>query len=385
MTFIWGGLLWLFVLVPVLVGLYILAQRRRQRYALRYASLSLVKDAMGKGPGIRRHVPAVLFLLALAVMIFALARPSATVFLPSEEGTVILSMDVSGSMRAQDIKPSRMEAVKEAARGFISKQPRNVRIGIVAFSGSAELIQPPTTDRDQLMSAVNRLRPQRYTAIGSGLLAALEAIFPDKPEVAADTQADSQGNSQGGSPGSQQDSQGGSSGFQGGSQSSQSSQGSSSSAPQISSTDPLAPAPNDQEQAPVSPGSYKSAVVVLLSDGQSNQGPDPLDVADKAANLGVRVFTVGVGTKEGAIIGFEGFSFRVILDEATLKAVAAKTGGTYYKASTETDLHNIYDFLSTRLMVEQQKTEITVIFTAIAGALLLIAGAFSLAWFNRLP
>lgn len=353
MTFIWAGLLWLLVLVPIIAAAYLLAQRRRQRYALRYASLSLVKDAMGKGPGIRRHIPAVLFLMGLAVMLFALARPTSTVMLPSEQGTVILSMDVSGSMRAQDIKPSRMDAVKEAARGFIAKQPHNVRIGIVAFSGSAELIQPPTTDRDQLGAAINRLRPQRYTAIGSGLLAALEAIFPEKSNPASGGQSNGQ----------QTDA-----------------------ASQISPTDPLAPAPQDQEEPPpVPPGSYKSAVIVLLSDGQSNQGPDPLDVADKAANLGVRVFTVGVGTKEGAIIGFEGFSFRVILDEATLKSIAAKTGGTYYKASSETDLNKVYDYLSTRLMLEQQKTEITAIFTAIAGALILVAGAFSLIWFNRLP
>jgi Ca-activated chloride channel family protein len=307
---------------------------------------------MGKGPGIRRHVPAALFLLGLAVTLFALARPTATIMLPSEQGTVILSMDVSGSMRAQDIKPSRMDAVKEAARGFVAKQPHNVRIGIVAFSGSAELVQPPTTDRDQLSAAINRLRPQRYTAIGSGLLAALEAIFPEKNNPASGGQANGQ----------QTDSN------------------------QISPTDPLAPAPQDQEEPPpVPPGSYKSAVIVLLSDGQSNQGPDPLEAADKAANLGVRVFTVGVGTKEGAIIGFEGFSFRVILDEATLKQIAAKTGGTYYKASSETDLNKIYDYLSTRLMLEQQKTEITAIFAAIAGALILIAGTFSLIWFNRLP
>ena len=133
------------------------------------------------------------------------------------------------------------------------------------------------------------------------------------------------------------------------------------------------------------PGSYKSAVIVLMTDGQSNQGPDPLDIADKAANLGVRVFTVGVGTKEGAIIGFEGFSFRVILDEATCKEIAAKTAGTYFKASSEGDLHKIYENLSTRLMVEREKTEITAIFVAVAAALLLAAGAFSLLWFNRLP
>ncbi len=345
MSFIWGGMLWLLVLVPVLVGLYVLAQRRRQRYALRYASLSLVKDALGKGPGIRRHIPAVIFLAGLTVIIVALARPSATVMLPSEEGTVILSMDVSGSMRATDIKPSRMEAVKEAARIFIEKRPRNVRIGIVAFSGSAELIQPPTTDNDQLLAAVNRLHPERYTAIGSGLQAALDAIFekPDQAQAATDT-------------------------------------------PPPDPNNPLTPAPPDQQEPPpVPPGSYKSAVIVLMSDGQSNQGPDPLDVADKAANLGVRVFTVGVGTKEGAIIGFEGFSFRVILDEATLKAIAGKTAGEYFKASSEGDLQRIYDNLSTRLMVERERTEITALFVAAAAALLLAAGALSLLWFNRLP
>jgi Ca-activated chloride channel family protein len=343
MNFIWGRMLFLLLLVPVLVGAYVLAQRRRQKYALRYASLSLVKDALGKGPGIRRHIPAALFLAGLTVIIFALARPSATVDLPSEEGTVLLSMDVSGSMRATDIKPSRMEAVKEAARIFIQKRPRNVRIGIVAFSGTAELIQPPITDNDQLMAAVNRLHPERYTAIGSGLQAALDAIFEKTDQATTDT-------------------------------------------PPPDPNNPLTPAPPpDQEPPPVPPGSYKSAVIVLMSDGQSNQGPDPLDVADKAANLGVRVFTVGVGTKEGAVIGFEGFSFRVILDEATLKAIAGKTAGTYFKASSESDLHKIYENLSTRLMVEREKTEITALFVAAAAALLLVAGAFSLLWFNRLP
>ena len=283
MNFVWPGILWLLALVPILVGAYVLAQRRRQKYALRYASLSLVKDALGRGPGIRRHIPAVLFLVGLAVIIFALARPSAAVTLPSEEGTVILSMDVSGSMRATDIKPSRIEAVKEAARIFITKRPHNVRIGIVAFSGTAELVQPPTTDNDQLLAAVNRLHPQLYTAIGSGLQTALDAIFEKPGQTGTD-------------------------------------------AGQPSPTAPLVAAPQDQQEPPpVPPGSYKSAVIVLLSDGQNNQPPNPLDVADKAANLGVRVFTVGVGTRGGGRIGFGGFSFRVFLDEETLKQVAAKT------------------------------------------------------------
>jgi Ca-activated chloride channel family protein len=336
-------MLWLLGLVPILVGAYILAQRRRQKYTLRYASLSLVKDALGKGPGIRRHLPAALFLLGLTVIIFALARPSATVTLPSEEGTVILSMDVSGSMRATDVKPSRMEAVKEAARIFINNRPRNVRIGIVAFSGSAELIQPPITDNDQLLAAVSRLKPDRYTAIGSGIQAALDAIFEKASQTYTETAQPS--------------------------------------------ANPLTTPSQDQQQEPppMAPGSYKSAAIILLTDGQSNQGPDPLDVADKAANLGVRVFTVGVGTKEGAIIGFEGFSFRVFLDEETLRQVAAKTAASYFKASSEGDLLRIYKSLSTRLMVEREKSEITALFNVAAAALLLVAAVFSLLWFNRLP
>ena len=192
------------------------------------------------------------------------------------------------------------------------------------------------------MDSIGRLHPQLYTAVGSGLLAALDAIF-EKSQT-----ADSTANAN-------------------------------------TPTSPLVPAPTEDKTPPVPPGSYTSAVIVLLSDGQSNQGPDPLDAAEKAANLGVRVFTVGVGTKQGAVIGWQGFSFRVYLDEATLKAIAAKTGGMYYKAGSETDLRKIYESLSTRIMVEKEKTEITAIFAGISAALLLVMGALSLAWFNRLP
>ena len=342
MNFIWGRMLFLLLLVPVLVGAYVLAQRRRQKYALRYASLSLVKDALGKGPGIRRHIPAALFLAGLTVIIFALARPSATVDLPSEEGTVLLSMDVSGSMRATDIKPSRMEAVKEAARIFIQKRPRNVRIGIVAFSGTAELIQPPITDNDQLMAAVNRLHPERYTAIGSGLQAALDAIFEKTDQATTDT-------------------------------------------PPPDPNNPLTSAPPpDQEPPPVPPGSYKSAVIVLMSDGQSNQGPDPLDAAEKAANLVVRVFTVGVGTPKGATLNLDGFTFHAILDEPTLRRIALITRGSYFKASSAEELRSIYQSLGTRLGLEKENTEITVLFVAAAIGLFLLMGVLSIAWFNRL-
>ena len=179
MSFQWASMLWLLFVLPVLVLLYLWAQRRRKKFAVRYASLMLVKDALGKGPGFRRHIPAVLFLLGVAIGILALARPLASISLPSNRGTVILAIDISGSMRAQDIAPSRMEAAKEAARSFVEKQPPRVRIGVVAFSGTSDLVQAPTTSRTDILAAIDRLRTQRGTAIGSGILVSLDAIFED--------------------------------------------------------------------------------------------------------------------------------------------------------------------------------------------------------------
>jgi Ca-activated chloride channel family protein len=176
MEFQWPWMLWLLLLIPVLVALYILAQRRRQRYALKYASLSLVRDALGRGPGWRRHLPPALFLASLAVIAFALARPTMVVTLPSPQGTVILTMDVSGSMRADDLKPSRLDAAKAAALAFIQKQPAGVKIGVVSFSDNAFLVQAPTNDKQAITAAISRLAPQRGTAIGSALLTSLDAV-----------------------------------------------------------------------------------------------------------------------------------------------------------------------------------------------------------------
>src|SRR2546423_254887 len=161
MTFIWPAALLLLVVVAGLAVLYVLAQRRRNRYALRYANLSLVREAIGKGPGWRRHVPPVLFIFALGFMAIAVARPQAVVAVPSQEGTVILAIDVSGSMLAEDMKPNRMEAAKAAARAFVEKQSESVKIGVVSFSGDASIVQSPTTDKTLVIAAINRLRPQR--------------------------------------------------------------------------------------------------------------------------------------------------------------------------------------------------------------------------------
>ena len=337
MTFVWLELLWLLALVPALIIAYVLLLRRRRKYALRYSSLTLVKEALGRGPGFRRHIPPLLFLLGVIVMLVALARPAATITLPSQQATIILTVDVSGSMRADDIKPNRLEAAKAAARVFVDKQPQNVSIGIVSFSESASIVQTPTKDRQAVIAAINRLAPQRRTAIGSGILTSLDAIFEDTNDK-----------------------------------------------PSPSVPDPLNVAEPAPAPAPVAPGSYP-AVVILLSDGASNTGPRPLEIIEQASNRGIRVYTVGLGSQEGTIIRADGYSIRVRLDEETLKRIAEQTGAQYFKAESETDLSDVYGDLGTRLVFKPQQTELTALFTAAAVIFLLIAGTLSLLWFHRLP
>jgi Ca-activated chloride channel family protein len=322
-------MLWLLLLAPLLVLAYLWAQRRRKRYALRFATLSLVREALGRGPGWRRHVPPALFLAGLAVMLFALARPLSVVTLPAQEGTVILTMDVSGSMRAEDMDPNRLEAAKSAARAFVERQQEGVRIGVVSFSESAAVVQAPTDDKQQVLAAINRLTSWRGTAIGSAMLTSLDAIFEE-----SDTE--------GGASRSEQ------------------------------------PTPT-----PVPEGVYEPAIVILLSDGQSNRGPRPLDVVGQVAARGVRVYTVGLGTPEGIVVSNMGRSMRVRLDEYTLKTIAEETDGEYYNASTEADLQSIYQNLGMELVFREQETEITALFVAAAIVILLAAAALSMLWFNR--
>jgi len=338
MSFLWIEMLWALAVVPALITAYVLAQRRRRKYALRYASLSIVKEALGRGPGIRRHIPPFLFLMGLTTMVVALARPVATITLPSQQGTVILTLDVSGSMRADDLKPSRIEAAKSAARAFVEKQPRNVRIGVVSFSNNAAIVQAPTTDREAVLAAISRLTTQRATAIGSGILTSLDAIFEEAGAR-----------------------------------------------PTPSSRDPLALSEPTSTPTPLSRGTYAPAIVVLLSDGASNSGPPPLQVVKQAADRGVRVYAVGVGSPDGTILRVEGRSIRVRLDEETLKRIAEETDAGYFKADSETDLHKIYENLSTNVVFKAEQTELTAGFTGLATMLMLVAGTLSLLWFSRLP
>ncbi len=340
MTFIWPDMLWALLLVPLLVAAYVWLLKRRKKTTLRFASLSLVKEAMGKTNAWRRHLPPALLLLATTALLLAAARPAAVITLPLQEKTIVLAIDVSGSMRATDVKPNRIVAAQEAAKTFVAELPRSVRVAVVAFAGTAAVVQAPTLSRDDVYAAIDRFQLQRGTATGSGIVLSLATIFPDAGIDLA----------------------------------------------QITGQRNMPPGPNDKPRPkfePVEPGSYGSAAIIMLTDGQRTTGPDPLDAAKMASERGVRVYTVGVGTKEGETIGFEGWSMRVRLDEDTLKNIADRTRADYFYAGTAEDLKKVYQSLSSRLVVEKKETEVSALFAALGALLVVAAAGLSVWWFGR--
>jgi len=344
MAFLWPEFLWLLLAVPALIGLYFLLLRRKKKQMLRYASLAMVRDAMSAGQRFRRHVPALLFLLALTALVVAVARPTATLTLPSQHEIIILAMDVSGSMRAADVEPNRIGAAQAAARAFVADQPASARIGVVSFAATASVVQPPTRNRDDILAAIDRFPLQRGTAVGSGILVSLKTIFPD-------VEFDLRGSNPRDDPRGV----------------------------------PLDKAGASGKAAPktVPPGSYTSAAIILLSDGQTTTGPNPIEAARMAADRGVRIYIVGIGTANGEILGSEGWSMRVRLDEEALKTIANVTHGEYFYASNAMDLRKVYESLNTRLALETRQTEITALLAAAAAVITLLAAFLSMLGFNR--
>jgi Ca-activated chloride channel homolog len=336
MSFIWPVMLLLLVLVPLFVVMYLRMQRRRRAIAARFGTLGFVQGAARRPPGVHRHIPPVFFLFSLTILIFALARPQTTVNLPRIEGTVILAFDVSGSMAADDLKPTRMDAAKVAAQNFVERQPPSVLIGVVSFSDSGFAVQAPTNDQASILAAIGRMEPQRGTSLGQGILASMNTIA---------AWSTGQG-------------------------------------PRLYSN--LTPTPM-LTPTPVPKGSYSSAVIVLLTDGENNQRPDPLDVAQMAADRGIRIYTVGIGSPAGTTLHVNGFTVHTQLDETLLQQIAQLTNGEYYNAENEKDLVNIYNNLNPQLIIKPEKTEVTAILAGISVLVLLIGGTFSLLWFGRMP
>jgi Ca-activated chloride channel family protein len=346
MTFLWPEMLWLLLAVPALVAGYFFLLGRKKKSALRYGSLSLVKEAMDAGHRFRRHIPPLLFLIAITALILAVARPAAIVMLPSQQLTIILAMDVSGSMRATDVEPTRIAAAQAAAKAFVAEQPSTVRIGVVSFAATASLVQPPTHNREDIVATINRFQLQRGTAIGSAIIVALAAIFPEEDIDVTSL-------------------------IYGGA---------------FTRPPPIdrARKPDKPPFKPVPPGSYPSAAIILLTDGQRTTGPSVIEAAQMAADRGVRVFTVGIGTTSGETIGLQGWSMRVQLAEGTLKAIANMTGGEYFYAGTAKDLRKVYKSLNSKFVLEKKETEITALFSAAAGVTAILAALLSLLWFNRI-
>jgi Ca-activated chloride channel homolog len=332
MDLLWPGFLALLGLIPLLIAAYIWMLRRRRRFAVRYSSLSLVREALAQQSRLRRHLPFALFLLGLTSLIVALMRPVAIVSVPTSQTAIILTMDVSRSMRSMDIQPSRIEAAQAAALSFIQGQKAGTQIGIVAFAGWAEMVHPPTTDQQALETAIESLTLGRGTSVGRGILTALDVIADIDPNVAPSVSEESPG---------------------------------------------VAP-------TPVPRGAYAPDIIVVLTDGVSTTGPRPLEAAQQAVDRGVRVYTIGFGTANGAgAFGgqqFGGGAFRRGIDEDTLKKIADMTGGAYYSAESASELESVFANLPTYLITKHETMELSVAFTALGALLAAIAIGLSLKW-----
>ena len=349
MTLLWPGFLFLLLLIPLVIGIYVWILRRRRRFAVRYSSLSLVRQAVGKQSWLRKHFPFILFLLALASLVFALSRPVATVLVPSNKATVVLAVDVSLSMCSTDIPPNRLEVAKQAALSFVRDNNSGRQVGVVAFAGFAELIQPPTTDLGLLENAITYLSPARRTAIGSAILRSIDAIAEVDDRVAPSE---------------------------------------------------LSGSSSQQATPQQAGGDYSPHIIVLLTDGASNAGPLPLSAAEQAVERGIRVYTIGFGTVNntspmncgdgdpfGGFFGFGGGGlggggggFRREIDEETLTRIAEMTGGKYYVATSASELQEVFRDLPTYVVATRETTEISVFFTAFAVLLAILAMILAVRW-----
>jgi Ca-activated chloride channel homolog len=358
MDLLWPGSLFLLGLVPILLIAYIWMLRRRRRFTVRFSSLALVREARPEQSWLRRHLPFILFLMALTTLVIALTRPVVIATVPTDQTTIILTIDVSGSMRSRDIQPSRLGAAEIAAFSFVQHQKSTTQFGLVAFSNFAEIIQSPTNDQEALQTAIDSLTVGRRTAIGSGILKAIDAIAEVDKNVA----------------------------------------------PSVSDTS------LGTEPAPVPKGAYAPDIIVLLTDGVSNAGIDPLDAAQQAVDRGIRIYTIGFGTNNGFVPndqqgggqqgsgqfggggqfggngGFGGFGggfgggFRTGIDDVVLKKIADMTGGTYHAAASANELQDVFTSLPTYLISKHQVTEISVVFVFIGAFLAAMAILLSMVW-----
>ena len=334
LTFLWPWMLLALVAVPLLVWYYIRLRKERSRVATAMSPLVPTGNDGGDTLRRRRAVPPILFLAGLTLLIISLARPQALVSLPRIQGTVILAFDVSASMTADDLEPSRLEAAKAAAQEFVNNQPSSIQIGVVAFGSGAMTVQQPTSDHAAILSSIDRLSAQGGTSLGQGIFTSLNAIAGER--VAINEEAI---NADAGAI--------------------------------------------DVEQLQIE--DYSSAVILLLTDGENLSEPDPLEIAQVAAEAGVRVYTIGIGSQEGALVEIDGFNIVTQLDEPLLQEIASVTNGAYYRAEDQEELSEIYKHVDLQLTVDPEMTEVTALFAGAALPFLLAGSLLSMLWFGRAP
>ena len=328
MRFAWPVMLLSLVVVPVMVAAYAALMKRRGARTPGLGTMGVAQAASGRRPGWRKHLPPALFLAAIALLLMAMARPELTGF-PHREGTVILAFDVSSSMRADDFKPSRMDAAKEAALAFARDQPSSIRIGVVAFGDGGLVVQQPTNVKADIAAAIQRLSPQGGTSLGEGIMTSLGAIAGKPIQL---DEAALQGDLTG-----------------------------------------------------VDIGYFGSAAVLLLSDGENTSQFDPLNAAQVAGNAGVRVFTIGVGSPDGTTVDLDGYKVATALNEPLLRDIATRTSASYFAAQDAPSLAKIYSTIDLKLTVKGDSVEVTALAAVTAFVLLLVGGGLSMLWFGRVP
>ena len=328
MTFIWPGMLTTLLLAPLFVWGYVRLRSKRQQAAAELGMLGVGQDGSGRRSGRQRHILASFSLVGLTLLLFGLARPEMLVHLPRVEGTVILAFDVSNSMTADDVEPTRIEAAKVAARMVVENQPSTVRVGVVAFANGGLVVQPPTNDQAAVFAAIDRLNPQGATSLAQGIYGALNAIAGEAIPI-----------------------------------------------------DPAA----IEEGTPLEIGSYPSAVVLLFTDGENTAALDPLEIAQLAAETGVRIYPVGIGSPEGVVVQIDGFNVLSRLEQKTLKEIASLTNGAYYYAADSESLHEIYRNVDLQLTIRGEKMEVTALFAGLGLLFFLVGGILSQLWFGRMP
>jgi len=358
MTFLAPLLLLGLLLVPVLLGLYLWVQRRRSRYAVRFTNLDLLANLAPRRPSWRRHVPPAIYLAAVAALVLGLARPTMVVAVPREDATVILAIDVSGSMKATDVSPSRLDAAREAARSFIDQLPEGIRVGLVAFASRPVTLVEPTADHAKLDEALGGLEALDGTAMGDALMQVLD--------IAETIQAGDQGTATTPSPPP--------------------------TAPDASATPDAtaSPTPSTSPGAVDTPSEEPVVAAILLSDGANSVGTaEPLDAAERAAALGVPIYTIALGTAEGQVQVRDETGQMVTLDvppdTATLAQIAEITSATAFDAPTADQLAAVYDNLQSRIGFTNEDQEVTSWFAGGALVLVVLAAGLSAAWFGRLP